>query len=154
MTTSSRKTGWPTRRSTSGRAREPISRTIAPFLPTRIPFCDSVSTSSTRADDLLVDLLDDDRDRVRHLVAGEVERLLADHLGDAVLGRQVGRLVEREVERPFREQVDEVVAQLPDPVLRHGADRVQRVEVAQRRRRLHLRRDVTVLEPVDLVHAR
>ena len=151
LTTSSRNTGCPTRRSTSGRAREPISRTIAPFLPTRMPFCDSVSTSRNGPHDLVADLLDDDRDRVRHLVAGEVERLLADHLGDAVLGRQVGRLVEREVERPFREEVDEVVAQLPHAVLRHGAHRVQRVEVAERRRRLHLRRDVAVLEPVDLV---
>ena len=86
-----------------------------------------------------------------HLVAGEVQRLLADHLGDAVLDREVGRLVEREVERPFREQVDEVVAQLSDPVLRHRAHRVQRVEVAERRGRLHLRGDVAVLEPVDLV---
>ena len=44
LTTSSRKTECPTRASTSGRARVPISRTIAPFFPTRIPFCDSVST--------------------------------------------------------------------------------------------------------------
>ena len=44
LTTSSRNTGWPTSASTSGRARVPISRTIAPFLPTRMPFCDSVST--------------------------------------------------------------------------------------------------------------
>ena len=36
--------GLPTIASTSGRARVPISRTIAPFFPTRIPFCDSVST--------------------------------------------------------------------------------------------------------------
>ena len=48
--------------------------------------------------------------------------------------------------------MDEVVAQLPHPVAGDGADRVQRVEVAQRRRRLHLRRHVPVLEPVDLVH--
>ena len=37
-----------------GRARVPISRTIAPPLPTRICFCDSVSTSTVRAHDLLV----------------------------------------------------------------------------------------------------
>ena len=154
LTTSSRKTGCPTSRSTSGRAREPISRTIAPFLPTRMPFCDSVSTSRTARTTFSSDLLDDDHDRVRHLVARQVERLLADHLGDPVLGRQVGGLVEREVERPFGQQVDEVVAQLPHAVLRHRADRVERVEVAERRGRLHLRRDVAVLEAVDLVDAR
>lgn len=44
LTWSSRYTGCPTSASTSGRARVPISRTIAPFLPTRIPFWDSVST--------------------------------------------------------------------------------------------------------------
>ena len=44
LTVSPRKTGCPTSASTSGRARVPISRTIAPRLPTRMPFCDSVST--------------------------------------------------------------------------------------------------------------
>ena len=129
----------------------PISRTMAPFLPTRIPFCDSVSTSSTARTTFSSDLLDDDHDRVRHLVAGQVERLLADHLGDPVLRRHVGGLVEREVERAFGQQVDEVVAQLPHAVLRHRADRVESMEVAERRSRLHLRRDVAVLEAVDLV---
>ena len=44
LTTSSRNTGWPSSASISGRARVPISRTIAPPLPTRICFCESVST--------------------------------------------------------------------------------------------------------------
>src|SRR3954453_4642117 len=45
-----------------------------------------------RAQHLLRPVLDDDRDRVRHLVAGEMERLLTDHLCDPVLERHVGRL--------------------------------------------------------------
>jgi hypothetical protein len=44
LTCSSRNTGWPRIASISGRARVPISRTIAPRFPTRICFCDSVST--------------------------------------------------------------------------------------------------------------
>ena len=44
LTTSSRNTGCPSSASISGRARVPISRTIAPPLPTRICFCESVST--------------------------------------------------------------------------------------------------------------
>ena len=45
----------------------------------------------------------------------------------------------------------EVAAQLVRPVTQLGADGVQRVEVAQPAGDLHLRRDVAVLETVDLV---
>ena len=65
-----------------GRARTPISRIMEPRLPTRICFCDSVSTSTNARSDLVVELVELDRDRVRHLVAGQLERLLADELGD------------------------------------------------------------------------
>ena len=82
LTISSRKTGWPSSCSISGRARVPISLITEPPLPTTICFCDSVSTSRCARSDLLVELLDLDRDRVRHLVAREPERLLADQLGD------------------------------------------------------------------------
>ena len=48
----------------------------------------------------------------------------------------------RVVERPLGEQRDEVVAELVDPVAGLRAHRVERVEVAERRGGLHLRRDV------------
>ena len=88
---------------------------------------------------------------MRDLLAREVERLLANHLGDALLEREVGRLLAREVRRALGEQRDEVAAQLADALLRLRAHRMERVEVAERRGGLHLRRDVRRLEPVDLV---
>ena len=41
---------------------------------------------------VVLELLDLDRDRVRDLLARQLERLLADDLGDALLEREVGRL--------------------------------------------------------------
>ena len=52
----------------------------------------------------------------------------------------------------LRQEIEEVVAELVDPVLRLRAHRVERVEVAQLPGRLHLADDVARLEVVDLVH--
>ena len=109
LTTSSRKTGWPTRRSTSG---WPGTRSRAPSRPSSPPGFPS-GTRSRRAGTPARPCRRSPpppRSRVRDLVAGQVERFLADHLGDAILRRLVGRLVDREVERPFGQQVHEVVA--------------------------------------------
>ncbi len=57
----------------------------------------------------------------------------------------------REVERPFRQEPYELVAQLTDAVAGLRAHRMQRVELAEHSRGLHLRRDVARLQAVDLV---
>ena len=88
---------------------------------------------------------------MRHLVAREPERLLAHELGDLHLERQVGALLRGEVERPLRQQRDELVAEPRDAVAGLRAHRMERVEVTEVRRRLHLLRDVAALQPVDLV---
>ena len=75
-----------------------------------MPFWDSVSTNEDRVHAALLELLDLDADRVRHLLPCERERLLAHELRDPRLEREVGRLALAEVERPFGEQRDEVVA--------------------------------------------
>ena len=81
-----------------------------------------------------------------------MERFLADHLGDALLDRLVSRLVPREEQLAvLRQEEDEVAAQLVDAVLRLRADRMERVEVAERGGDLHLARDVRRAQPVDLV---
>ena len=64
---------------------------------------------------------------------------------------QIGGLIRREVRGSFRQQVHEVVAKLADTLLRLRAHGVERVEVAELGRRLHLREHVPVLETVDLV---
>ena len=102
-------------------------------------------------DRLVRDLLDLNRESVWDFVAREGERLLADRARDLRLDRQVRALLRREIERPFAEEPDELVAELGDAVARLRADRMQRVEVAEPRRRAHLRRDVARLQPVDLV---
>ncbi len=88
---------------------------------------------------------------MRNLVAGELERLLPDQLGDLHLLRQVGALLGGEVRRPLGQQRHELVAQLAHAVAGLGADRMQRVELTEPRAHGHLRCDVTRLEPVDLV---
>src|SRR5437773_2232707 len=62
------------------------------------------------ADDLLGQLRDLDRDRVRELLTRGVERLLADQLGDLDVDRQIGALALGEVGRPLGEQLDELLA--------------------------------------------
>ena len=71
---------------------------------------------------------------MRHLFAGQRQRLLADQLGDLLLDGQVGALLRRVVLRPFREEPDELVAQLADAVACLRADGVERVEGAELRR--------------------
>src|SRR5437868_12523860 len=99
----------------------------------------------------LDDLLDLDRDRVRQLVAGQLERLLADELGDLHVVLDVRAHVGREVERPFRQELHELVAELADAVAGLRAHGMQRLEVAERRSGVHLLGNVPGLEPVDLV---
>ena len=99
----------------------------------------------------LAELLHFDRDRVRKLVFRQAQRLLAHELGDLHLDRQVGALLLREVQRPFGQQRDELLAQLLDAVAGLRADRMERMKVAEPRSRLHLRGDVAALQPVDLV---
>src|SRR5439155_26345419 len=65
-----------------------------------------------RVDNLLGQLVDLDRDRVRNLVTGGLEGLLADQLCDLQLDDQVGPLVGRVVERAFWKQADELLAEL------------------------------------------
>ena len=103
------------------------------------------------AHDLFLHLLELDGNRVRHLVARQPERLLADQLGELQVDREVGALLLREVERSLRQQPDELVPELRDSVAGLRAHRVERVEVPEPRRGVHLRRDVSRLEPVDLV---
>ena len=86
----------------------------------------------------LLELFDLDADRVRHLLARERERLLADELRDPRLDREVGRLALTEVERPLGEQRDEIVLKRAEPFAAGGADRVERVEIAEARRDLDL----------------
>ena len=88
-------------------------------LPTRICFCDSVSTRTIGAHDAVLELLDLDRDRVRHLLPRQRERLLADELGDLHLERQVGALLARDSRRALRQQLDELrrgARRMPSPV--------------------------------------
>ncbi len=140
----------PSRSSTSGRARVPICLTTLPARPTTICFCDSVSTNR-RPNDLLGQLFDFDRDGVRNLLTRELQRLLADELGDLQLHGEVGPLIRREVLRTFRKQFDELLAKRADAVACDRADRVQSAEVSQLGGALHLLGDVTRLQAVDLV---
>ena len=55
---------------------------------------------------------------MRHLVTRQRQRLLADQLGDLRLERQVAALLDGEIERPFGQQSDELVAERADPVTR------------------------------------
>src|SRR4029079_7008625 len=54
-----------------------------------------------RPHDLVPELVDLDRDRVRDLLPREVQRLLADQLGDVQLGGYVAALACRVVRRPL-----------------------------------------------------
>ena len=89
---------------------------------------------------------------MRYLVARQAERLLADQLTDLHGRQQICPLLLREVARPLRQQAHELFAQRRHAVAGLGADRMQRVEVTELRRRLHLRDDVAGLQAVDLVH--
>ena len=78
---------------------------------------------------------------MRDLLARELQGLLAYELGDCAR-RQVGPLLGREVQRPLRRAAPTSSSRsspTPSPVL--PAHRVQRMEVAEARGRLHLRRE-------------
>ena len=80
------------------RAAVPIALTIRPPAPIRIPFCDSVSTqtrarTTSRPSLALLDLVDLDLDRVRHLLARAPQHLLAHELGEPHLARLVARVL-------------------------------------------------------------
>ncbi len=97
-----RRSRWtlaPSSASRAARAALPISPTLAPFLPIRIRFCDSVSAqisagTVTRPSSRGRDLPDPDLDRMRDLLPGAVEDLLADQLGQQQLAR-IGRCAPR-----------------------------------------------------------
>ena len=88
---------------------------------------------------------------MRHLLLRERERLLADELGDAVLDGEVRDLVLREVGRPLGEERGQLVAQRVHAVAGERAQRMERVEVAERGRLGDLGRDALGLHVVDLV---
>ena len=116
-TASSRCTRTPSSRSIARRAPIPIDLTIRPPAPIRIPFCDSVSVSTTASirtspSRSALDRLDLDLDRVRHLLARAGEHLLADELGEHHLLRLVGVLAGAEVERAGGQQSNEALGQL------------------------------------------
>ena len=65
------------------------------------------------------DLVDLDLDRVRDLLAGAAQHLLADQLGEQHLARLVGALLRRVHERALRDQLGEpldAAARGPSPV--------------------------------------
>ena len=103
------------------------------------------------AHDLAFQLLDNGGERVRHLLARQVQRLLAHELADLLLGRDIARLAGREVGRAFAEQRRDVVAELADAVARDRAHGMQGLELAELGGGHHLRGDVAVLQPVNLV---
>src|SRR4029450_7118214 len=100
--------------------------------------------------DLLIHLLDLDGDRVRHLVARQLQRLLPDELGDLLLYGEIRPLFGRKVQRPFRQEPDELIAELVHPVPRLRAYRMERVEIAETRRGVHLRRDGPRLQGINV----
>ena len=119
----SRKTLAPSSRSSSLRAAVPMSRIIRPPLPIRIDFCESVSAqtwarTAIRPSSRSLDLLDGDLDRVRELLAGAAQDLLADQLGEVDLARLVGAVLGRVHERPLRHQLGRAArpaAEIPVP---------------------------------------
>ena len=152
LTTSSRKTGWPRSASTSGRARVPISLTIAPLLPTRICFCDSVSTRTIAR--TTFSPISSTSTVIACGTSSRVSWSAFSRISSAIcsLERQVGRLLEREVRLALGQQRDEIVR-----ATRRSRRLSSRSPGGARGSRpscgggLHLRGDVTGLQPVDLV---
>ena len=71
----------------------------------------------------LDDLVDLDLDRVRDLLAGAVQHLLAHQLGEPHVLGLVGDLLEREQERPLGRELDEVLDERADALAAGGGDR-------------------------------
>ena len=118
--------GSPSSASSSWRAAVPASLSTAPPLPITMPFCESRSTrmrhrqrgasrrpaGGRRASVVVVDL-HRDRDRVRQLVAGDREQLLAHQLGGeerlGLVGDDAVGVVVRALGQPGLELADERV---------------------------------------------
>ena len=114
----------------------PISPILAPPLPIRIPFCDSVSAqisapTVTRPSSRALDLVDRDLDRVRDLLAGPVEHLLADQLGQQQLARLVAVVLRRVQVGPLGHQLAEPLDQRVEALAGAGADREDLVDALQ-----------------------
>ena len=129
----------PSSASSERRAAVPISSTLAPPLPIRIPFCDSVSAQTsartvTRPSSRVGHLGDLDLDRVGDLVAGPVQHLLADQLGQHRLARLVAVLLGRVEVGPLGHQLAEPLDQRLEALAAAGADREDLVDALQLRR--------------------
>ena len=80
------------------------------------------------------DLADRDLDRVRDLLAGPVEHLLADQLGEQQLARLVAVVLGRVEVGALRDQLAEPLDQRLEPLAGAGADREDLVDPLQLRR--------------------
>ena len=103
----------------------PISPILAPPLPIRMPFWDSVSAQISagtviRPSSRSRDLLDRDLDRVRDLLAGAVEHLLADQLGEEQLARLVAVVLGRVQVGALGDQLAEPLDQGLEPFAARG----------------------------------
>ena len=157
--TRTRRSRWtlaPSSPSSEERAAVPISPTLAPPLPIRIRFWDSASAQTsartvTRPSSRVTDVGDHDLDRVRDLLAGPVEDLLADQLGQQQLARLValvlGRVEERALGGELRQPLDERV----EPLARAGADREDLVDPLELGRLGEDRDQLVGPDRVDLV---
>ena len=123
----------------------PISPILAPPLPIRIPFWDSVSAqisarTVTRPSSRGLDLDDRDLDRVRDLLAGAVQHLLADQLGQQQLARLVAAVLRRVHVGALGHQLAEPLDQRRQALAGAGADREDLVDPLQLGRRGEHRR--------------
>ena len=135
----SRWTWPPSSVSSERRAAKPISPILAPPRPIRIPFWDSVSAqiSADHGDQAVLARLDLghlDLDRVRDLLAGPVQHLLADQLGEQQLARLVGGVLRRIHIGTLGDQLAEPMEELVEAVALAGADREDLVDGGQRGR--------------------
>ncbi len=96
-------------------------------------------------------LVDHDLDRVRHLLEGAPQHLLAHELGQHHLERLVGAVLGGEEEGALGHQPGEVVAQGLDAAAGARADGEDLVARLERRGRAERRERVRAVEPVDLV---
>ncbi len=147
----------PISRSMPGRAERPIALDHRAALADQHPLLrlgldgdDRVHAPGARAA-RRQQLVDRHGERVRHLLARERERALADQLGDAEAGGLIGARLLGEVGRPLGQQGEQLVAQRVHPVARDRADRVQRVEVAEPGHLRDALGDPGRRHPVDLV---
>ena len=152
----SRWTLAPSSASSERRAAVPISSTLAPALPIRIPFWDSVSAqisarTVTRPSSRVGDLPDLDLDRVRDLLAGPVQHLLADQLGQQQLARLVAVLLRRIHVGALRHQLAEPLDQRRQALAASGADREDLVDALHLGRVGEHRDQLVRAQPVGLV---